>query len=84
VKSGNLFQTFIHSGEAAIRLVAGHIQKFAFLLARRAYLWWVNYDNSVAAITAFPRIFRNGLFIFCHCRIFSLFAFYKVNTKTVR
>ena len=79
----SLFQSFIHSCKAAIRLIASHIKKFAFLFARRADFRWLCFDNCIAAIATLPRIFRNRCFIVCHCRIFSLFIFHKSSAKTV-
>jgi len=61
-----LFQPFIHSGKAAIRFIAGDIKKGAFLPADGAGLRRFDLDDSIAAITAFPGIFRNIGFIFCH------------------
>jgi hypothetical protein len=63
------FQTLIHSRKPAVRFVAGDVKKRAFLFAGRANFGRVNYDNSIAAITAFPCIFRNGLLIVCHINI---------------
>ena len=60
------FQTVVHAGETAVRLVAGDIQKFAFLFADRAGLRGGDLHNGVAAVTAFPCIFGKGCFIFGH------------------
>jgi hypothetical protein len=66
VDPDNLLQSFIHSGKTAIRLVTGYIQEFAFLFADRTNFGRVGYNYRIAAITAFPGIFRNGWLLFRH------------------
>jgi hypothetical protein len=60
------FEAVIHSGEAAVRLIAGHIEKFAFLTAGRADFRRFNFHNGVSAVAAFPSIFGKGYNIFGH------------------
>jgi hypothetical protein len=59
-------EAVVHAGETAVRLVAGDVQKFAFLFADWAGLWGNHLDYSVAAVAAFPSIFGKCRFIFRH------------------
>jgi hypothetical protein len=61
-----LLESFVHSRKTAVRLVAGHIQKFAFLLAGGADFRWFDFDDGVPAVAAFPGIFGKSWFIFRH------------------
>ncbi len=52
------FEPVVHSREAAVRLIAGHIQKFAFPGTDRAGLRGDLCLDGVPAITAFPGVIR--------------------------
>ena len=51
-------ETVVHAGEAAVRLVAGHIDEFALLFTGRAGLGGCGHHYSITAVCAFPGVFR--------------------------
>ena len=70
---GFLLQPLVHPRKSAIRLVARHVQKFAFLLADRADFRRADFHNRIAAVAALPGVLGNILFDVGHCRILSLY-----------
>jgi hypothetical protein len=61
-----LFQPWIYAREAAIGLVAGHVQEFTGLVAYRACPGRPVHLNRIAAMAAFPIGFRQRGLIFPH------------------
>ena len=51
-------EAVVHAGEAAVRLIAGYIDKFTFLLACGAGLRRCRLHDGIAAVAAFPGVFR--------------------------